>query len=91
MQGKLIAEFVNKNRCISVRLVSEEVTSIEFDNLIIHIIVSYDTFEITFLALHPCFYFTRLLRRHFLSTILLNVTVLIISDFGGFFYSTLTV
>ena len=46
MQGKLIAvaytlhtyietsslwaEFVNKNRCISVRLVSEEVKSIEF-------------------------------------------------------------
>ena len=46
MQGKLIAvvfcvhietsslwaEFVNKNRCISVRLVSEEVKSIKFDN-----------------------------------------------------------
>ncbi len=40
MQGKLIAvvytlrtysaEFVNKNRCISVRLVSEEVKSITF-------------------------------------------------------------
>ena len=37
MQGKLItvaytlwAEFVNKNRCISVRLVSEEDKSIEF-------------------------------------------------------------
>ena len=26
------AEFVNKNRCISVRLVSEEVKSIKFDN-----------------------------------------------------------
>ena len=45
MQGKLIAvvytlrtyctlwaEFVNKNRCISVRLVSEEVKSIKFDH-----------------------------------------------------------
>ena len=45
MQGKLVAvvytlrtvsslwaEFVNKDRCISVRLVSEEVKSIKFDN-----------------------------------------------------------
>ena len=28
--GSLWAEFVNKNRCISVRLVSEEVQSIKF-------------------------------------------------------------
>ena len=30
--SSLWAEFVNKNRCISVRLVSEEVKSIKFDN-----------------------------------------------------------
>ena len=30
--SSLWAEFVNKNRCISVRLVSEEVKSINFDN-----------------------------------------------------------
>ena len=30
--SSLWAEFVNKNRCISVRLVSEEDKSIEFDN-----------------------------------------------------------
>ena len=29
---KPLAEFVNKNKCISVRLVSEEVKSIKFDN-----------------------------------------------------------
>ena len=44
MQGKLIAvaytlrslwaEFVNKNRCISVRLVSEEVNSIKFQYIL---------------------------------------------------------
>ena len=28
--SSLLAEFVNKNRCISVRLVSEEVKSIKF-------------------------------------------------------------
>ena len=30
--SSLWAGFVNKNRCISVRLVSEEVKSIKFDN-----------------------------------------------------------
>ena len=30
--SSLWAEFVNKNRCISVRLVSEEVKNIKFDN-----------------------------------------------------------
>ena len=30
--SSLWAEFVNKNRCISVCLVSEEVKSIKFDN-----------------------------------------------------------
>ena len=30
--SSLWAEFVNKNRCISVRLGSEEVKSIKFDN-----------------------------------------------------------
>ena len=30
--SSLLAEFVNKNRCISVRLVYEEVKSIKFDN-----------------------------------------------------------
>ena len=38
----LWAEFVNKNRCISVLLVSEEVKSKNFIIEIIHIIVSYD-------------------------------------------------
>ena len=36
------AKFVNKNRCISVRLVSEEVKALNLITLIIHIIVSYD-------------------------------------------------
>ena len=41
--SSLWAEFVNKNRCISVLLLSEEVKSIKFVIiLIIHIIVSYD-------------------------------------------------
>ena len=39
----LWAEFVNKKRCISVRLISEEIKSIKIlIILIIHIIVSYD-------------------------------------------------
>jgi len=41
--SSLWAEFVNKNRCISVRLVSEEIESIKIlIILIIHIIVFYD-------------------------------------------------
>ena len=40
--SSLWAEFVNKNRYISVTLVSEEDKSIDFENFDIHIIVSYD-------------------------------------------------
>ena len=48
--SSLWVEFVNKNGCISVRLVSEEVKSIKLIILIIHIIESYGHIPLIFLC-----------------------------------------
>ena len=67
--SSLWAEFVSKNRCISVRLVSEEVKSIKFDNFDnSHIIVSYDkNISLIFLCERwiPCQTVTSVLCLHY--------------------------